>query len=450
MESLAAINILCTKITPRLEYVAHYLSTVARLTFTVTQTPDHQYESVAAGSCLINYGVKPIDGAFNIFAAGLLLENGIGTPEPGVILHQGRTMLFPAPEGFDLPFDLFSAVFYLLTRYEEYLPYKPDLHSRFEADQSLAFRNNFLEEPVVDQWLEMLKANLILKYPGLNFPGREFRFVSTFDIDSPWAYLHKGVIRTAGGLLKDTIGLNTRELRLRLNVLRRKSADPYDTYEYIRQTEQKYGFRSLFFILLGNYGRYDTNFAWETVPFRNLLNSLKSEGIVGIHPSYRSNRDTSILNLEFERFTRLAGKKPEISRQHFLMLKLPYTYRQLIKLGIQEDYSMGYASCPGFRAGTSRPFLFYDLVDESETRLLIHPFLVMDVTLQQYLNLNSKESLNRINSLIKKTKAVNGTFTSLWHNESLSECGVWKGWRKVYEGMLKKVTRDEGRVTSNE
>ena len=72
-------------------------------------------------TCLINYGDTPIDGAFNIYATGLLHETTIRPINPTVIKQPGQTLLFPAPPGFDLPFDMFSAAFYLLSRYEEYL-----------------------------------------------------------------------------------------------------------------------------------------------------------------------------------------------------------------------------------------------------------------------------------------------------------------------------------------
>ena len=226
---------------------------------------------------------------------------------------------------------------------------------------------------------------------------------------------------------------------MKLDVLRGKRPDPFDTYAYIREMENRYGFRSLFFFLYGNYGRYDNNYSLHNVHFRNLLEHLKQERVIGIHPSYKSNSHEHLLKAEADSFTRLLGKKPEISRQHFLILKLPYTYRQLIKLGIQEDYSMGYASDCGFRAGTSMPFRFYDLADECETPLLIHPFAIMDVTLRQYLGLDTAAASHRINQLIEKTRAVHGTFTSLWHNESLSEEGIWRGWRRVFEGMAGEV-----------
>jgi hypothetical protein len=448
MKSQTEIIIQCIKTSPRLAYIAKYLSSALQITILVGEKPVPAKESknsyVDKRKLLINYSENPIDGAFNVFANGLLHETEIGQPNPGVFKRQEQTMLFPAPPGFDLPFDLFSAAFYLLSRYEEYLPFKPDRYGRFEADQSLAFRNNFLEEPVIDQWLEMLKTALQIKYPELNFPRQQFRYVSTIDVDNPWAFLHKGPWRTAGGLFKNIITLNAPELSLRINVLRGKSPDPFDTFAYIGQTENNYGFRSLFFFLSGNQGHNDTNFALNTNHFQLLLDRLKTDRTIGIHPSCKSNRSDNLLRFEFERFTRLLGNKPEISRQHFLMLKLPYTYRRIIKFGIKEDYSMGYASCTGFRAGTSMPFGFYDLLNEHETSLLIHPFVVMDVTLRHYLCLDTAEAINRINRLIKKVKAVNGIFTSLWHNESLSEQGVWQGWRQVFEGMVEEGTRDKG------
>jgi hypothetical protein len=436
MEPRAEIVILCATKTPRLSYVANYLSSNLGVTFMLAQSPAALTESGNISQYFINYSDKPTDRAFNIYSAGLLQETEIRKHEPELSGHLAQPLLYPAPEGFDLSFDVFSAVFYLLSRYEEYLPFKPDKHGRFEADQAFAYRHNFLEVPVVDQWMDLLRASLKLKFSGLNFPVQKFRFVSTIDVDSPWAYRHKGLFRIAGGLFLHAARLNTRELKFRLQVLSGKKTDPFDTYEYIRETEQKYGFESVFFFLSGNYGRYDVNYALNNRHFIDLLDRLRFERTIGIHPSLKSTRSYPLLNYEFKHFARLLGEKPIISRQHFLMLKLPELYRQLIRIGILVDYSMGYASLPGFRAGTSLPFRFYDLGRETETNLLIHPFQVMDVTLKQYLGLSPGEALQRIHRLVKSIKEVHGVFTSLWHNESLSEYGMWKGWREVFEGMV--------------
>lgn len=97
---------------------------------------------------------------------------------------------------------------------------------------------------------------------------------------------------------------------------------------------------------------------------------------------------------------------------------------------------MGYASLPGFRAGTCTPFPFYDLTSEKETSLRIFPFQVMDGTLNQYMKLSPDEALEECKKLIDEVKKVNGTFISLWHNESLSEMREWKQWRNVYYKLL--------------
>jgi hypothetical protein len=428
--------------TPRLRYVVNYLGNTLRCNIQVAPQEGGVNLTDKAGQPVIHYGITPVDGAFNIFSSGLLQEIVISNHEPEVFYNNGQAMLYSAPEGFDLPFDIFSAVFYLLSRYEEYLPFVPDRHGRFEARQSLAYQHGLLEEPLVDQWLYLFRSSLCQKFAGYEFPEPAFRFVSTFDVDSPWAYLYKGLWRTAGGLLKKALELNFRELKVRLKVLGGRQQDPFDTYDFINSIEERYGFRSLFFFLSGNRSPYDVNYALKNSKFRNLLERLKSAHTIGIHPSYRSNRSFKYLQKEFEYFTQVMGQKPTASRQHFLLLTLPDTYRHLLDLGIKEDYSMGYASFPGFRAGTGLPFRYYDLKNECETDLLIHPFQVMDVTMQQYLGLTPEEATLRIQNLISKIKAVKGTFTSLWHNESLSETGVWTGWQKVFERMAESGTSD--------
>jgi hypothetical protein len=216
-------------------------------------------------------------------------------------------------------------------------------------------------------------------------------------------------------------------------------ADPYDVYEFISKVENRHKFKSVFFFLSGDYGEYDVNYAMFTQAFRNLIHSLQGSRIIGIHPSFKSNNQRSLLTKEFSLFTKLLGNKPIHSRQHFLMLKMPETYQNLISMGVLHDYSMGFATMPGFRAGTCMPFKFYDLSLEKESLLTIHPFIVMDITLKQYLGYDPETASDKISGLIKKTRAVNGTFTSLWHNESLSESGHWKGWRKVFETMTENA-----------
>ena len=130
------------------------------------------------------------------------------------------------------------------------------------------------------------------------------------------------------------------------------------------------------------------------------------------------------------------------SRQHFLRIDLPETYQYLIDLGITEDYTMGFAKHYGFRAGTCTPFYFYDLDFEIQTPLKIFPFAVMDGTLKDYLSLTTKKSFETIEKLVEEVKKVDGTFITIFHNESLSGTGRWINWDKKFEEFLAGIGKN--------
>ena len=131
------------------------------------------------------------------------------------------------------------------------------------------------------------------------------------------------------------------------------------------------------------------------------------------------------------------------TRQHYLRIELPETYQYLVDLEFKEDYTMGYAQHYGFRAGTCTPFYFYDLDFEIQTPLKIMPFAVMDGTLKDYLNLSTKRSFDVIYKLADEVKKVNGTFITVFHNESVSGYGRWKGWSEKFEEMIKRISEME-------
>ena len=141
------------------------------------------------------------------------------------------------------------------------------------------------------------------------------------------------------------------------------------------------------------------------------------------------------------RLEKITGQKPKLSRQHFLIHQFPFTYSNLIKNGIEQDYTLGYTSQYGFRAGIASPFYFYDLEKDETTNLLLYPFCSMDITPLHYYKLTPEQALEKNRELLKKVIQVNGTFISLWHNESLSGKLRWKGdWKKVYEKLIKDAT----------
>ena len=124
------------------------------------------------------------------------------------------------------------------------------------------------------------------------------------------------------------------------------------------------------------------------------------------------------------------------SRQLFLIMSLPRSYQRLVELDIKDDYTMGYASQVGFRAGTSNTFRFYDLESDAVTSLNVHPFAVMDGTLKDYLNYSITDSYNLVSKVIDEIKKFHGTFIYLTHNETLGGQKRWVGWPDLYQKII--------------
>ncbi|MBT8327442.1 MAG: polysaccharide deacetylase family protein [Bacteroidia bacterium] len=337
-----------------------------------------------------------------------------------------------------LPFDIFSAIFFLISRYEEYLDFTPDHHSRFPATESVLFKNNLLQEPLVNEWIMTLKSILINHFPELSFKETEFEYRSTIDIDQAWKFRNKGFIRNFVGTIQDLLQGKWENLKDRWPVLLGLKSDPFFNFEWQNEVHSEFNTNVNYFILLGNRSKFDKNVSHTNSNFKSLIRrlNLAENCTVGIHPSYQSNDNKSLVNVEIKRLKTILESAVTTSRQHFLMHQMPQTYEVLIKNGIVEEHTMGYSTHLGFRAGIASPFYFYNLKTESETSLRLVPFCAMDITPLHYRNESPEQAIKTLTNLMDKVRKVNGLFVSLWHNESFSETERWKGWRKVYVSLL--------------
>ena len=429
------------KITPRIQYVFKYIfKEVLGLSYQITNDITY-FKKLSTAK--INYTKYDFSDIINIRPHPLLFENNIKPQQIEISEWKSHKIFFHQKDAWEqshgIPFDIFAAIFYLISRYEEYLPFNPDKYGRFEAGQSLAFKHGFLQEPIVNQWISLLKEELLKKHPALEFSSPAYRHLSTIDIDSAFAFKYKGVLRTfiasAMNLLKGDIS----RLKMRMNVLRNNAPDPFDVFSKLIHINRKYKIKPIWFFQVGKLGRYDKNISLKRKHFRALVKQIVAIDNVGIHPSYQSNLHPLILKMEMNTLQKLIKKPIVRSRQHYIKLSLPTTYRKLIKTGIREEYSMGYSSDIGFRAGTCTPFLFFDLKSNKETDLRIFPFQVMDACLNHYMQLSPQRAMEVIKELADKVRKVNGLFISVWHNESLSNAMQWEGWEHMYEEMLKAV-----------
>lgn len=438
------IFIYTPKLTNRISYIFdlifHQLLGIPK----VKLTSDLYAFSQATKVARINYSQHFISDVPHFFPNQLLVETGVRTLNLTFKKHENLNAAFfhlPAPNNqkAHLPFDPFALSFYLVSRYEEYLDFTPDKFGRFPASSSQAYQNGFLQQALVNLWALKIKALLEKKYPTLQFNCPQYQYTPSYDIDYAYAFLHKGFLRQAAAFGRNVVRLDVETLSLQLKTWLRFQKDPYDTFAYLKKLDEHYQLKPIYFWLLGDYGTYDKNIHYNNKHFQQLIQTNAKKYPLGIHPSFGSNQEQDMVDKEIHRLEKIAAQRIKKSRQHFLMLELPKTYERLVNLGIQEDYSMGYAQHLGFRASIAHPFYWYNLKTEEKTSLQIFPFQLMDVTFNTYLQLSTNKVLEQARPVIQQTKDVGGHLISIWHNSSLCEAWQWKKWRKVYEAILEEA-----------
>ncbi len=422
-------------INPRLEYILEFLfETVLGCPSQLTQSFD---ELLHFKGVRINYSNKPSDqNILHVIPHELLAREDIKNYDLNVFEWEGTPAFFETSSE-KIPFDIFSASFFLITRYEEYLNTTLDEFQRFPHTESIAHKAGFLQRPVIDEWAYYLKQVLLSYDPNLSFQLRQFKFVPTYDIDIAYSYKHKGLLRNVGGALRDLANGNIKALKHRVQVLTNSKQDPFDSFGFLETLHKFYNLSPIYFFLLGSGGKLDKNLPVEQTNFRALIKQISSKNETGIHPSYRSNDEPKELDLELKRLSNITERRIEKSRQHYIRFDLPNTYRTLIKKDITEDYSMGYGSINGFRASTTTPFQWFDLERNEVTKLRVFPFCFMECNAFFEQKQNIEETQKELEHYIAEVKKVNGTFISIWHNFSLGSDPLWKGWREVYEHQIK-------------
>ena len=426
------------RITPRIRYIfKHILTRTLLIPVSFTSKVE---DFVAHNGLKLSYTKTALGNEFFIKSNDLLFEQGVNDLEINIQKWDDVPCFFATNINSSLPFDIFAASFYLITRYEEYLPHVKDTHGRFTAEQSLAFKYKFLEKPVIDIWSYKFLSLLKERFPDYTYKTRKYNYISTIDIDNAYAYKHKSFIRGFGGFFMDIFRFKLRDVWNRTAVNLNLKKDPFNTFNELLSFKKEFNIKTIFFFSIGDYTTFDTNVSASKNKYKLLIKNVQDYALVGLHPSYFTMNNASMLKKEKGRLENITNTTIKKSRQHYLRFNLPETYQQLIDLEIDEEYSMGYASNVGFRASTCTPFYFYDLDFEIQTPLKVFPFALMDTTLNDYLKLTPKQSLGKIRDLRNEIKAVNGTFITLFHNESLSDYLRWKGWKRLYESMLKIAT----------
>ncbi len=424
-------------ITSRLSYIAGFIG--KEISGQPIYVTDNKKEFEAFRGVKINYSAKEFDEAvFAVSPHPLLFEKDIKEQNIVCSRWNGLKVFFPAKG--DIPFDIFAASFFLVSRYEEYLPHAKDMYGRYAHENSTAFRHDFLNVPLINQWLMAFSAQLKQTFPLWEPKHAEFTFLPTYDIDEAFSYRHKQGWRFLGATVKDMLSGNWKRIGIRNKVRSGFLPDPFDSYGWMDELHRQHQLKpNYFFLVAEKNSRHDKNILPAALAMQKLIQQHAGKYNIGLHPSWQSGDDKELLGKEKDSLEKISGASITSSRQHFIRLNLPETYRRLVEAGIQEEFSMGYGSINGFRASVASPFYWYDLEKEEATSLLIYPFCYMEANSFFEQKLSPPRALEEMRYYYSVVKNVNGLFITVWHNTFLGTDTLYKGWREIYQQFIGEI-----------
>ncbi len=427
------ITLFAESSTPRLRYTLDYIfGHIIHSAYHLTTSLE---EARNANGPVINYSHQIIRDSFQILPANILFEADVNKMETSYELEDNKHRIY-FTESKEKTFDALGAVFFFISRYEEYFHPKTDHHGRLLTETSWIGRHHLLKVPLVDIWTNELADQLNERFNlGLQKPG--FTSLSTIDLDNGFKYHSKGLKRTCGGILNDLKSLKFKNMARRILTVLRFRKDDFDIYDWLINYHEVKKLPLHIFVLNARRSNHDRGLPKNGQGIRYLVNKFKEHDVpFGVHPSYSSNRNPLKVDHELDGLRRISNLRINSSRQHYLKFQMPQTFMHLIHQGIEHDYSMGFAPQTGFRAATSRSFFFYDLEQNEATPLQMHPITVMEGTYKDYLRMRPSLALNEITEMIQIVKKHGGTFISIWHEAQLAEKSPW---RRIYLEMNEAV-----------
>lgn len=423
-----SLLIYCREPSPRLQYISQFIF-AEQLGIESVLTHHKDYFHAYEGARIAYTDEQPGEDIFWIYNHPLLFEEDIRQQEIFVEACQDFPCFFAGEKG-DFPFDIFAASFYLLSRYEEYLPHTKDMYGRYDHQNSLAFCKNFLQLPVVNIWINELAKVLQQKFPDLHYLRPGYSFLPTYDIDIAYCYKGKGLLRNIGGFMKSPSAE-------RLAVLAFLKKDPFDCYSWLDALHDQFALKPIYFLPAGRQrNQYDKNLSPYHFFMWRLMKKLGRKYEIGLHPSWASNSSQKRLLQEKKIVETAAGRSVRMSRQHYIYFNLPEGYERLLEADITDDYSMGYGSINGFRASVASSFYWFNLRTNHATLLRLHPFCFMDANSFYEQQQTAEETKAEIAFYGEVCKAVGGQMISIFHNNFLGTATLYAGWRQTYAAFI--------------
>ncbi|HHX8576198.1 polysaccharide deacetylase family protein [Vibrio sp. Vb2354] len=369
-------------------------------------------------------------GVSESFGCAQFSDGCIELPMPAIDVSPNTYLDYFPDDKIVCRYDFIGLAYWCLHRVEELLTSAPkDAHGRFKATGSHAYKFEYLDLPIVDMHLDYVISKVCEK---ANFDIKcvlKHKKMLSHDVDFPSRYLYCDLFVFARRTLIDIF--KQRKLSILINAISSRFIsseeisvkDPYNTFDYLYELANKYGYESTLFFMTGVSNRkYDGGYSVDDSRILKLISEAKANKVeIGIHPSFESYLCQKTIQREIDTLKRVLDTSNVPSRMHFLKWNQEITPDILDSCGVTYDSTLGYADSIGFRASTCRPYKFLRYDDGELSNMTLIPLLVMDKTLtdKKYSEISKYNNLESVKKIKAMVKEHSGVFSLLWHNSSL-------------------------------
>ena len=421
----------------RIRYVfTHFFETY---TFNPIQITNVLETFIAHNGPKFSYTIRKLSNEFFVQANSLLFEQGVREQDIKISRWQTTPVFFPCNEDSSIPYDIFAATFYMLSRYEEHIPHLKDDMSRFYTSGSLAGKHNFANKPVVDMWARQFLDHFSVVFPETQIKPSKGILQTILEVPEAYAYKSKSMLRTLVESGFDFFNLRFVKLFERFAVRLSFRPDPLDNYLSWIELHQKQKIPTKVMFMFARPSANDRNISIFKHRFLKRVKDVADYVPTSILASYQSTDQPHLLQIEVNRLSEIIHHPLKDIRQHLIRLRFPTTYDCFAKLGFVNDYSLQFVDYLGYRAGTGFPFQFYNLSKEQRSNLLIHPVVAHEAILR------SKRYPRIARRLLEQCKTYNREYgtplTLVLTNNIMDKRIKNKPWRRMFTDFLESYDK---------
>lgn len=420
------------KITSRLRYTFnHFFESVLGIPVDFTTKLEI---FIAQSGPKMSYTHTPLGNEFFVNSNSLLFEQGVKGFDIKVSQWDNVPCFFQCDQNSMIPYDVFSCSFYLMSRYEEYLPHVKDELGRFTSDQCLAVQNNFLESPVIDLWAKKFYELFVKKFPELlidEIPSNSL--IPLIDVVSPYKYKHKSFLRNLAQVILNISKFKLWIILEHIMVLLGLWKDPWNNFDDFLSFFSKTKFKPRFFFLFSKISYYDQGISVFNSHFHSLIKYVADYHKSSLLVSTEARQKARSFKTELERFEKIIHRNTKFLRFNSGVTSVFDTYRNVLGMEEMVDFSLGYHDRIGYRASTAVPFRFYDLENEVETALVLYAVVAGEDSLRK---MDAHSAFQKLKQLEDQIPTSTGVHVFSVSNAIFSSNNSNKSWKQAYKNYI--------------